>query len=85
MGGATFTLTQLGEGEVDTVVPIIHPPQVAILGLGAVRDAPWIDHGTVVVRPVVRATLAADHRAVDGRNGSAFLVALDRHLQEVCT
>lgn len=85
MGGATFTLTQLGEGEVDTVVPIIHPPQVAILGLGAVRDAPWADGGTVVVRPVVRATLAADHRAVDGRIGSAFLVALDRSVQEVCS
>ncbi len=85
MGGATFTLTQLGEGEVDTVVPIIHPPQVAILGLGAVRDAPWVDHGELVVRPVVRATLAADHRAVDGRIGSSFLVALDHHLQEVCT
>jgi pyruvate dehydrogenase E2 component (dihydrolipoamide acetyltransferase) len=83
MGGATITITQLGDGEVDTVVPIIHPPQVAILGLGAVHDAPWVDHGTLVVRPVVRATLAADHRAVDGRIGSAFLVALDRHLQEV--
>ena len=85
MGGATITITQLGEGEVDTVVPIIHPPQVAILGLGAVHDAPWVDHGTLVVRPVVRATLAADHRAVDGRIGSAFLVALDRRLQEVCS
>lgn len=85
VGEATITVTQLGENEVDTVVPIIHPPQVAILGIGAVHDAPWVDAGTVVVRPVVRATLAADHRAVDGRIGSLYLAAFTRHLQEACT
>ena len=83
MSGASITLTQLGDGEVDTVVPIIHPPQVAIVGLGAVHDAPWVVGDAVLVRPVVRAVLAADHRAVDGRIGSSFLTALDRHLQEV--
>jgi pyruvate dehydrogenase E2 component (dihydrolipoamide acetyltransferase) len=82
MAGASITVTQLGDGEVDTVVPIIHPPQVSILGLGAVHSSPWVVGDSVVVRPVIRAVLAADHRAVDGRLGSAFLVSLDRQVQE---
>lgn len=79
---ATFTVTQLGENEVDEVSPIIHPPQVAILGLGAVHREPWAVDDTLAVRSVVHATLAADHRAVDGRVGSMYLIALRRHLQE---
>jgi pyruvate dehydrogenase E2 component (dihydrolipoamide acetyltransferase) len=37
------------------------------------------------VRPVLTATLAADHRATDGRRGAQFLEALNHHLQEVET
>jgi pyruvate dehydrogenase E2 component (dihydrolipoamide acetyltransferase) len=36
----------------------------------------------LAVRPVVHASLAADHRAIDGRIGSLYLIALRRHLQE---
>jgi pyruvate dehydrogenase E2 component (dihydrolipoamide acetyltransferase) len=83
--GATFTITQLGDGEVDEVTPIIHPPQVAILGLGAIHDEPWAQNGMLAARPVVHATLAGDHRAIDGRIGSAYLNALKRCLQESTT
>ena len=76
LSGATFTVTQLGDNEVEIVVPIIHPPQVAILGLGSIHDQPWAIDGMIGVRPVVHATLAADHRAVDGRIGSLYLTAL---------
>ncbi len=82
VGGATFTVTELGEGGVDSVTPIIHPPQVAILGLGAVHDEPWAEDSMLAVRPVVHATLSGDHRAVDGRIGSAYLSALSALLQE---
>ncbi|MGZ4674056.1 MAG: dihydrolipoamide acetyltransferase family protein [Ilumatobacteraceae bacterium] len=82
MVGATFTLTELGEGAVDSVTPIIHPPQVAILGLGSVHDEPWAEQGMLDVRPVVHATLAGDHRAIDGRLGSLYLTTLSRFLQE---
>jgi len=82
VGGASITITQLGEGEVDRVVPIIHAPQVAIVGIGAVHDEAWAEDGTLAVRPVVHATLSADHRAVDGRVGSLYLAALRRHLLE---
>lgn len=82
VGGATFTVTELGEAGVDRVVPIIHPPQVAILGLGAVHDEAWAEHGMIAVRPVVHATLAGDHRAIDGRLGSLYLTTLTKFLQE---
>lgn len=80
--GATFTITELGEGGVDTVVPIIHPPQVAILGLGAIHDEAWAENGMLAVRPIVHATLAGDHRAIDGRLGSLYLTAFAHCLQE---
>ena len=82
VGGATFTITELGEGGVDSVVPIIHPPQVAILGFGAVHDEAWAEDGMIAVRAVVHATLAGDHRAIDGRIGSAYLTTLTKYLQE---
>lgn len=70
VGSATFTVTQLGENEVEDVTPIIHPPQVAILGLGAPHREPWAVDDMLAVRPVVHASLAADHGAIDGRIGS---------------
>lgn len=82
VGSATFTVTQLGDNEVEDVSPIIHPPQVAILGLGAPHREPWAVDDMLAVRPVVHATLAADHRAIDGRIGSMYLIALRRRLQE---
>ena len=82
VGGATFTITELGEGGVDSVAPIIHPPQVAILGFGAVHDEAWAEDGMIAVRAVVHATLAGDHRAIDGRIGSAYLTTLTKYLQE---
>ena len=42
----------------------------------------WADNGEIVIRPVVSATLAGDHRATDGRTGAQFLNALNRYLQE---
>jgi pyruvate dehydrogenase E2 component (dihydrolipoamide acetyltransferase) len=78
----TITVTSLGEQGVETVFPIIYPPQVAIVGFGKVVERPWVVEGQVVVRPVVTATLSADHRVSDGHRGGLFLAAVDRLLQE---
>jgi pyruvate dehydrogenase E2 component (dihydrolipoamide acetyltransferase) len=77
----TITVTNLGDQGVDEVFGVIYPPQVALVGFGAVRDQPRAVGGAVQVRPVVVATLAADHRACDGRLGAKFLDAIDRLLQ----
>jgi len=70
---ATITVTSLGEDGVETIYPIINPPQVAIVGTGGVSERPWVHAGSTAVRPVLNLTLAADHRVTDGRIGSRFL------------
>ena len=79
---ATITLTSLGERGVESVTPIIFPPQVAIVGCGATLERPWVVDGQVVPRPVMRVTLGGDHRVSNGHRGARFLSALDRLLQE---
>jgi len=80
LGAATITISSLGETGVETVFPVIHPPQVAIVGFGAVLSRPWVIDGGLYVRRVVHATLAADHRVSDGHVGAVFLDALERQL-----
>ncbi|OGL31398.1 MAG: branched-chain alpha-keto acid dehydrogenase subunit E2 [Candidatus Rokubacteria bacterium RIFCSPLOWO2_12_FULL_69_21] len=78
----TITVTSLGEQGVETVFGIIFPPQVAIVGFGKVVERAWPVDGAVVLRPVMTATLSADHRVSDGHRGALFLAAVDRLLQE---
>jgi pyruvate dehydrogenase E2 component (dihydrolipoamide acetyltransferase) len=70
MSDPTITVTNLGEGGVETVFGVIYPPQVALVGFGAVKE------GRVV------ASVSADHRVSDGHRGALFLAALSRLLQE---
>jgi pyruvate dehydrogenase E2 component (dihydrolipoamide acetyltransferase) len=81
LSDATITVTNLGELGVEMVFGVIHPPQVAIVGFGRVREEPWAAEGMLGVRPVVGLTLAADHRASDGHRGARFLTAIERRLQ----
>ncbi len=78
----TITVSSLGERGVDRLYGIIYPPQVAIVGFGMPRPAPWILEGWVVPRQVVTATLAADHRHSDGHRGALFLAQVGQRLQE---
>jgi pyruvate dehydrogenase E2 component (dihydrolipoamide acetyltransferase) len=82
MSGATLTVTNLGDQGVQTVFGVIHPPQVALVGFGTVAERPWAANGMLGVRPVVTATLAADHRATDAAVGARYLTAVDRLLQK---
>jgi pyruvate dehydrogenase E2 component (dihydrolipoyllysine-residue acetyltransferase) len=77
----TITVTSLGERSADLVLGVIYPPQTAIVGFGSAVERPWVVSGTVVPRPVITASLAADHRASDGHRGAAFLATIDRLLQ----
>lgn len=78
---ATITVTNLGDLGVKTLFGVIYPPQVALVGFGKIVDQPWAEAGTVVIRPILTATLSADHRATDGLRGAQFLEALNDHLQ----
>lgn len=78
----TVTVTSLGERGADSVIGVIYPPQVAIVGFGRIAERPWIAGGRVKKRPLVSVSLAADHRASDGHAGGQLLAAIDRLLQE---
>ncbi|MBM4133557.1 MAG: 2-oxo acid dehydrogenase subunit E2 [Nitrospira sp.] len=78
----TITVTSLGEQGVETVFGVIYPPQVALVGFGKLLERPWAAEGRVEARPVVSATLSADHRVTDGHRGGLFLASVDRLLQE---
>jgi pyruvate dehydrogenase E2 component (dihydrolipoamide acetyltransferase) len=82
MTDPTITVTSLGERGVETVFGVIFPPQVAIVGFGALVERPWISEGQVLLCPVVNASLSADHRVTDGHRASELLAAVDRYLQE---
>ena len=77
----TITVTNLGEEGVDAAFGIIYPPQVALVGFGRIAERPWVASGKVEPRPLMTATLSADHRASDGHRGGLFLTTLDRWLQ----
>jgi pyruvate dehydrogenase E2 component (dihydrolipoamide acetyltransferase) len=81
MSDPTLTVTHLGDQGVEEVMGVIYPPQVALVGFGSALARPWVLGRRVVVQTVVRATLAADHRASDGHRGALFLRALDEVLQ----
>ncbi len=85
LAAPTIVLTSLGEDAADVVFPIIQPPQVAIVGAGAVRERPWVVEGEVVPRQIITLSLGADHRVTDGRLGAQFLGKLARRLCEPTT
>ncbi|MFI1200209.1 dihydrolipoamide acetyltransferase family protein [Streptomyces sp. NPDC020883] len=82
VSGSTLTVTNLGDQGVETVFGVIYPPQVALVGFGRLIDRPCAVDGLLGVRPVVTATLSADHRATDGAVGARYLTAVDRLLQK---
>jgi pyruvate dehydrogenase E2 component (dihydrolipoamide acetyltransferase) len=82
MAGATITITSLGERGVESVLPVIVPPQVAMVGFGAPLERPMVVGGAVLARPAVTLALAADHRVSDGHRGAQFLSAVQSLLKE---
>jgi pyruvate dehydrogenase E2 component (dihydrolipoamide acetyltransferase) len=80
--GGSFTVTNLGMFGVDEFSAIINPPQVGILAVGAVTRQPVVEEdGSLGVGLVMKVTLSADHRPVDGALGALWLQALKKHLE----
>jgi pyruvate dehydrogenase E2 component (dihydrolipoamide acetyltransferase) len=80
--GGTITITNLGELGADSVYGIIYPHQTALVGFGRITEQVSVIDGLIGPRPVITATLSADHRVVDGHLGSTYLAAVDRLLQQ---
>jgi pyruvate dehydrogenase E2 component (dihydrolipoamide acetyltransferase) len=73
LAGGTFTITNLGQMEVEYFTPIINPPQAAILGVGRILKKPAVVGDEVVARQMLPLSLTFDHRVVDGAPAGAFL------------
>jgi len=80
--GGTFTITSLGKYGVEGFTPIVNPPEVAILGVGAIQPKPVAVDGTVVVRQRLTLSLAFDHRATDGAPAAEFLARVREALEK---
>jgi pyruvate dehydrogenase E2 component (dihydrolipoamide acetyltransferase) len=81
LSGATFTVSNLGMYGLDSFSAVINPPEAGILALGAAKEQPAAWQGNLALRWQMVATLAVDHRAVDGTTVAKFLGEF-RHLLE---
>ncbi len=80
--GGTFTITNGGVFGSLLSTPILNPPQVAILGLHAIKDRPMVIGGQIVVRPMMYMALTYDHRIVDGAEAVQFLVRVKQLVED---
>jgi len=71
--GGTFTISNLGVLGVDNFAAIINPPEVGILALGKIKEIPVVAEGKIQIKKVMRVTLSADHRLIDGAYSAQFL------------
>ena len=83
--GGTFTITNFGSFDSLTGTPIINQPQVAILGLGAIRKQPRVietpEGDLIGIRHIMILSLAYDHRIVDGALGGKYLKRMKELLE----
>ncbi|GAC1426627.1 MAG: dihydrolipoamide acetyltransferase family protein [Ktedonobacteraceae bacterium] len=86
LAGATFTISNLGMYGIDTFHAIIPPGQSAILATGNVTRRPVAvkegDTERIEVRPLMKVSLSADHRVLDGASGSRFLQQFKTFLED---
>lgn len=76
----TFGLSNLGPLGIEVFTPILNPPQVALLGVGAVGLRAVQAGAEVVFRPHLPLSLTFDHRATDGAPAARFLHTLGQRL-----
>jgi 2-oxoglutarate dehydrogenase E2 component (dihydrolipoamide succinyltransferase) len=83
--GGTFTISNFGVFGNIFGTMIINQPQVAILGIGAVKKRPAVietpDGDFVVIKPIMYLTLSFDHRLIDGALGGQFVMRIAHYLE----
>lgn len=80
--GGTFTISNLGMFGIDNFTAVINPPEAAILAVGAATEEPFVQDGTLQSRRIMKLTMTADHRVLDGATAAAFLRDLKQTLEE---
>ena len=80
IGGACFSISNVGPQKIERVVPLVDPPQTAILGIGAATQRPAVVAGAVVPGWMMTCVLSFDHRFIDGAPAARFLADLAQAL-----
>jgi pyruvate dehydrogenase E2 component (dihydrolipoamide acetyltransferase) len=84
--GGTFTISNMGMLGVESFSAIITPPQAAVLAVGTVKGEVVVDdQGEPGIAPILRLTLSADHRTLDGADAAEFLGTLKSYLEAPVT
>ncbi|MDQ8953279.1 pyruvate dehydrogenase complex dihydrolipoamide acetyltransferase [Acinetobacter rudis] len=80
--GGTFSISNLGMFGVSDFNAIINPPQAGILAVGAIKKQPIVVNDEVQVGSVLRCSLSADHRVIDGAVAATWLAAFQQHIED---
>ena len=79
--GGSFSISNLGMHGTLEFSAILNPPQSGILAVGAAMDQPVVVNGQLTVAKVMRCTLSADHRAIDGALAAQWLAAFTKRVE----
>ena len=79
--GGTFTITNHGGTGSLFSTPIIHQPQIAILGVGAVQKRAIVLNDAIAIRPMGYLSLSFDHRVIDGATADRFMSKVKEYLE----
>ncbi len=81
--GGTFTISNYGAIGGMFATPMLHLPQVAILGVGKLMEKPAVHEGDIAIRTILPLSLTFDHRAMDGAHAQRFLNEVMGYLSNV--
>lgn len=80
--GGTFTITNHGGFGSLFSTPIIHQPQIAILGVGAIQQRAVVINEAIAIRAMAYLSLSFDHRVIDGAMADQFMAKLKGYLEQ---
>lgn len=80
--GGTFTITNHGGFGSLLSTPIIHQPQIAILGIGAIQKRAIVIDDAIAIRPMGYLSLSFDHRVIDGATADQFMAKVKHYLEQ---
>lgn len=79
--GGTFTITNLGMMGIEGCFPVINQPELGILGVNEIIKTPVVVDDKIVIRPIMKMNLNADHRVIDGAYASRFITKIKAYLE----
>lgn len=82
LAGASFAVSNMGMLGVEAFTAIVPPALSSILAVGAIDTVPVVNDGQIVTARMMRVTISADHRVLDGAYAAKFLAELKKTLEE---